>query len=263
LKIIQLGITLSNSKGHNPLPTSTWQFNFKFDLDKDSFLNESISLLEQAGIDFNRFKHEGIDLDYFSENFIASGIVLNDNIEWVTFHGAYDLAYLLKTLSNQLLPDNESSFLEDLEIYFPNYCDLRYLIRNAVWLKGSLSRIATDLDVERIGMMHQAGSDSLVTSKVFHKLLFNYNDLIDLINDHNILFGLDYKGKSKRNNVNGNFYAYPNLHKTSLYFPVNNFPLVYPPSINGLKLVPSNYNTQTTYDYRYYSGYVPSYGIRK
>ena len=31
LKLIQLGITLSNSKGENPKPYHTWQFNFEFD----------------------------------------------------------------------------------------------------------------------------------------------------------------------------------------------------------------------------------------
>ena len=31
LKFIQLGITLSNSKGETPQPYHTWQFNFEFD----------------------------------------------------------------------------------------------------------------------------------------------------------------------------------------------------------------------------------------
>jgi CCR4-NOT transcription complex subunit 7/8 len=32
LKIIQLGITLANKNGEMPSETTTWQFNFKFDL---------------------------------------------------------------------------------------------------------------------------------------------------------------------------------------------------------------------------------------
>src|SRR6185369_17898804 len=99
----------------------TWQFNFQFDLHCDTYLNESINLLEVAGIDFHKFYHEGIDADYFAEHFISSGIILNENINWITFHGAYDFAYLLKTISNQFVPDEESSFCEFINIYFPTY----------------------------------------------------------------------------------------------------------------------------------------------
>jgi CCR4-NOT transcription complex subunit 7/8 len=33
LKLIQVGITLSDDKGNMPHPTNTWQFNLKFDLE--------------------------------------------------------------------------------------------------------------------------------------------------------------------------------------------------------------------------------------
>lgn len=32
MKVIQIGISIANEKGEVPLPISTWQFNFKFDL---------------------------------------------------------------------------------------------------------------------------------------------------------------------------------------------------------------------------------------
>ena len=37
-------------------------------------------------------------------------------------------------------------------------------------LKGGLNKLAEDLDVERVGPMHQAGSDSLLTASTFFKL---------------------------------------------------------------------------------------------
>lgn len=191
LKMIQFGLTLSDKYGNHPEGISTWQFNFNFDLETDIYLHESIQLLEFAGIDFNKFFHDGIEHEYFAENIIASGIVLNDNIKWITFHGAYDFAYLLKTISNQPIPEDEQTFLEYLFIYFPNFYDLRHMIKNISWLKGSLSRIATDLDIKWSGSIHQAGCDSILTSRVFTKLSLNYTEFLNLEKDLNMLYGFN------------------------------------------------------------------------
>ena len=56
LKLIQLGITLTNDKGEHPPNTTTWQFNLKFDIEKDEYSNESINLLNNSGINFNKAK---------------------------------------------------------------------------------------------------------------------------------------------------------------------------------------------------------------
>jgi CCR4-NOT transcription complex subunit 7/8 len=150
-------------------------------------------LLEVAGIDFKKFNERGIEMEHFGEVFTTSGLVLNENVKWVTFHGSYDFAYFIKALSNQSLPEDENIFNELLGIYFCNFYDVRQMIKNVTWLKGSLSRISSDLDIKRIGQTHQAGSDSLVTSKVFFKLLANFNDHIDVFGDKNKLFGFSYK----------------------------------------------------------------------
>src|SRR5688500_17469628 len=55
LKIIQLGITLCDEHGNFPEGTSTWQFNFKFNLSTDVDSNESIALLSNSGINFDNF----------------------------------------------------------------------------------------------------------------------------------------------------------------------------------------------------------------
>ena len=151
----------------------------------------------------------------------TSGLVLNENVKWITFHGSYDFSYLIKALSNQQLPIEESSFNEYLNLYFCNYYDVRQLLKNITWLKGSLSRISNDLDIKRIGQSHQAGSDSLITSKVFFKLLSNYGDQIDLYGDKNKLFGFSYKmidDYDRYNNFPGSFANYPGL---SQYLGVN------------------------------------------
>ena len=85
LRLIQLGVTLSDEDGNLP-DACTWQFNFKFNLNEDMSAPESIELLTKSGIDFKRHDEQGIDLDYFGELLITSGLVLFEDVKWVSFH---------------------------------------------------------------------------------------------------------------------------------------------------------------------------------
>ncbi|KAJ6354730.1 hypothetical protein OIU77_005353 [Salix suchowensis] len=138
LKLIQLGLTFSDENGN--LPTCgtdkfcIWQFNFReFNVTEDIFASDSIELLRQCGIDFKKNSEMGIDVNRFGELLMSSGIVLNDGVNWVTFHSGYDFG-----------------------------------------LHGGLNKLAELLEVERIGVCHQAGSDSLLTSSTFKKLKDNF-----------------------------------------------------------------------------------------
>ena len=174
LKLIQLGITLSNSKGEHPTKYSyyTWQFNFKFNLKNDIYSNESIELLIKAGIDFEKLNKDGINPKKFAENFMISGLVLNPDVYWISFQGSYDFGYLLRLLINEPLPKDEKDFMENLNIYFPNFYDIRILTKNKCCLHGSLNKLANLLKVERNdNKIHQAGSDSYVTIEVLFKMI--------------------------------------------------------------------------------------------
>ena len=200
LKLIQLGIALTNEKGEFPkkYPYHTWQFNFEFDINTDQILPASLNLLEQSGIDFNKLKRKGINHKLFAEYFMVSGLVLNPYIKWISFHGCYDFGYLLQLLINSKLPDTEREFVELLNIYFINYYDIRALVKGKDNLQGSLNRLAQYLEVLRKGKKHQAGSDSVVTIEVYFKLI--KNGLIEentLIKNKNILFGVDSEEDNK------------------------------------------------------------------
>ncbi len=191
LNLIQLGITLTNAKGEKPPNTTTWQFNLKFDYEKDAHSSESISLLYNSGINFNKLKKEGISHRFFAEYLTVSGMVLNENIIWISFNGFSDFAYLLKLLTWDILPNDTNDFLEILKIYFPNVYDIKYLIKDNEIYKGGLNKIAKELNIERKGEVHQAGSDSLVTSEVFFKLIENNSITKDDINfGKNIMYGI-------------------------------------------------------------------------
>ena len=191
LKLIQLGITLTNDKGDYPPYTCTWQFNLNFDCEKDHHSNESISMLYNSGIDFNLMKNKGIPHSLFAEYLLVSGLVLNEKITWICFNGSSDFAYLLKYLINDFLPEDEESFIDLINIYFPNLYDIKYLVNDNEAYKGGLNKLAKELDVERSGEIHQAGSDSQVTSDVFFRLVRN-NAITtnDLNNGKNVIYGI-------------------------------------------------------------------------
>ena len=47
---------------------------------------DSIDLLNNSGIQFSRHKEEGIDMTYFAELLTTSGIVLNEDVKFISFH---------------------------------------------------------------------------------------------------------------------------------------------------------------------------------
>ena len=202
LKLIQLGITLSDSRGRFPYPYHSWQFNFEFDPEKDKNSDSSINLLRNSGINFEELKKNGIEHKLFFRIFKTSGLVLNPKINWISFHGSYDFAYLLYNLLDTPLPQRESEFTKLLGLYFPNHYDIKILVKEKNKLRGSLNKLAQYLYVEREGKMHQAGSDSYVTIDVFWKLLsFRYISKEELKEKKNILFGIS-KGKDDEATIN-------------------------------------------------------------
>ncbi|XP_041020628.1 probable CCR4-associated factor 1 homolog 7 [Juglans microcarpa x Juglans regia] len=179
LKLIQLGLTFSDERGN--LPTCgtgqhfIWQFNFReFDPNSDVFANESIELLRQSDIDFRKNNERGVDAVRFGELLMSSGVVLNNSVHWVTFHSGYDFGYLLKLLTCQNLPDTQVEFFNLINTYFPTVYDIKHLMKFCNSLHGGLNKLAELLEVERVGVCHQAGSDSLLTSCAFRKLKENF-----------------------------------------------------------------------------------------
>ena len=71
LKLIQLGLTFTDTKGNLPCVSGQfciWQFNFReFNLKEDMYARDSIELLKQSGIDFAALELNGIDVRRFGE----------------------------------------------------------------------------------------------------------------------------------------------------------------------------------------------------
>lgn len=175
LKLIQLGLTFSDQKGN--LPTCgtdkhcIWQFNFReFNPNEDVAALDSIEMLRRSGIDFERNNEKGIDAMRFGELLMSSGVVLNDDRSWVTFHSGYDFGYLIKLLTCKKLPETQAGFFSLIKVFFPVLYDIKHLMKFSNNLHGGLNKLAELLEVERVGISHQAGSDSLLTSWSFMKM---------------------------------------------------------------------------------------------
>ena len=222
LKIIQLGLTFLDDDGKPRPGISTWQFNFKFNLSEDMYAQDSIELLTNSGIQFKKHEEEGIDVFEFAELLMISGVILNDNVKYLSFHSGYDFGYLIKILTDLNLPSDESEFFELLRIYFPIIYDVKYLMKSCKDLKGGLQEVADQLDLQRIGPQHQAGSDSLLTGAAFFKMreVF-FEDTIDDNKYCGHLYGLGttfVNGNTMvidTNSVSGNNNSDPSNNSTS------------------------------------------------
>ena len=170
-----------------PCPVATFDYYYQFtkvNVDK-------LKLLYNSGIDFKLLKSKGIPHSLFAEYMTTSGLVLNEKITWICFNGSSDFAYLLKYLINDNLPEDEKEFIELKKLYFPNIYDVKYLVNDSEIYKGGLNKLAKELEVERSGEIHQAGSDSQVTSDVFFRLV--RNNIIsqnDLNEGKNVIYGI-------------------------------------------------------------------------
>lgn len=53
---------------------------------EDMYSQDSIDLLANSGLQFQKHEEEGIDTLHFAELLMTSGVVLCDNVKWLSFH---------------------------------------------------------------------------------------------------------------------------------------------------------------------------------
>lgn len=171
----------------------------------DTYAQESIDLLTNSGIDFKKHQEHGIDVVEFGELLISSGLILMDNVTWISFHSGYDFGYLLKVLTGNPMSADEGEFLKILQIFFPRFFDIKYLMKSCKTLKGGLQDVADDLGVSRVGIKHQAGSDSHLTCMAFFRLKqVHFDGQLDEKKYMNRLYGIGASATSNPFALNSN-----------------------------------------------------------
>ncbi|CAH8267380.1 unnamed protein product [Arabidopsis lyrata] len=192
-KLIQLGLTLFDINGRIG---GTWEINFS-DFGVDDARNEkSIEFLRRNGLDLRKIREEGIGIKgFFSELFWI--LKKTRNITWVTFHGYYDIAYLLKCFTGEDLPFTSERFSKAVARILGSVYDLKVMAGRCLGLSSrlGLESLAHELGLNRVGTAHHAGSDSELTARVFAKMAKICNNVQE---SEGVVFGLGYRVISDR-----------------------------------------------------------------
>lgn len=179
LNLIQFGISLSDANGEKPDNIySTWQFNFKFDLNSEMISNDAFESLVKTGIDFHKHQILGINQFEFAELLTTSGLTLLPNYYWTSFHSGYDFGFLIAMLTNNSMPLKEEEFIAKLQLFFPNFYDLKVLAKNSLantnrekdTNKLSLEILADELNIPTSQLFVSTGGQALLTTLVFVEL---------------------------------------------------------------------------------------------
>ena len=153
------------------------------------FNQESIDFLASVGMQMEMHELQGIDPKEFGAMLITSGLAMFDDVRWISFHSGYDFGYLVKLMHCKPLPEDEVEYRKLLSLYFPAIFDIKFMVKSAqrtqtingatpltsvaaniltsLGTKSGLQDLADELAVKRMGTAHTAGSDSLLTGRVF------------------------------------------------------------------------------------------------
>ena len=129
------------------------------------YSEKSLAFLEKAGIDIEKHKHQGIKQADFFQYLSASPLTRMPGIQWISFQGLYDFAYIIKGITKSCLPQNMEDFMYQMRAFFPFTFDVKKMMKQIPYIYNGqgLKTVSNTLRVSCDDAFHQAGYDSLIT----------------------------------------------------------------------------------------------------
>lgn len=205
LNPVQLGISLSDANGNKPENgISTWQFNIEFDIAKEMVSAESMELLRKAGVNFDHHKNNGVSIFEFAQLMMDSGLLMDQNVTWITYHAAYDLGFLVNIFMNDAMPNNLKDFEWWVHKYFPSVYDLNLIYKIIRDFKHpqqvqpsqyTLSTLADEIGIPRFPIFTTTAGQSLLMLLSFCQLnklsMHKFPNGTDFSKYKNVIYGIN------------------------------------------------------------------------
>ena len=140
----------------------------------------AVNILEGHGVNLAQHKNHGIYAHKLFLQLGLSGLVKNNNIHFIAFHGSNDFGHIVKGLDLgggpgiKKLPKRREDFLAALSTNFRNIADLKGMVADDV----SLRDLCASLGVQQEERRYHAGPDSQLIMQCFAVMLrdrFHYN----------------------------------------------------------------------------------------
>ncbi|XP_004967035.1 probable CCR4-associated factor 1 homolog 11 [Setaria italica] len=177
LKPIQLGLAVYNEFGH----LAAWEFNIRgFHPAADPHAPNSVEYLERRGLSFRDHQAFGVDPARLAAELDGCGMFRRrPGVSWITYAGAFHVAYLMKVLSagnggGNLLPDSLGGFLDVVRQRLSD--DIYDVARMAVdcGLPPGLERVASALWLVPASLSPcLAGASSVLALQAFMRLKYD------------------------------------------------------------------------------------------
>ncbi|CAL9082640.1 unnamed protein product [Musa acuminata var. zebrina] len=114
-------------------------------------------------------------------------------LKYVTFHGLYDVAFVIKMITRAPLPNTLNEFSDLVRTIFGQIYDLKYISRFCGGLRrGEIGLVGLSrlLNFEPVGIRHQAAYDSLLIGALFNEMKQRRHNVED-DRSASVLYGIE------------------------------------------------------------------------
>ncbi|TVT98846.1 hypothetical protein EJB05_55826, partial [Eragrostis curvula] len=170
LKPLQVGLAVCTHDGR----LAAWEFNLSdFDPGADPCAAHSVAYLASRGLDVDAHRQHGVPVARLTTALRGCGLIHRHDVTWVTYTGAYHVAYLMKVIAGGgQLPDDLPGFVAAVRRCLgEDVYDVARLASDWPGMPVGLERLATGLGLPKPLLSPQlAGAGSVHTLQAYMTL---------------------------------------------------------------------------------------------